>query len=279
MHGIVVMGADGMLGRAWCELLRQRGIPFEALRRPSFDLSRTGSVADVVHKGHELVINCAAYTDVDAAENDEPRALHVNGTAVGELAERCARVGAMIVHYSTDYVFDGRANRPYGRTTPQSPVNAYGRSKAWGEQLLRASRCAHLLVRTSWLYAPWGKNFVGSMRRLVRERSRLRVVHDQRGRPTSAEHLARTTMALVEHGERGAHHVSDGGECTWFELAGYVARSLGAGCEVEPCTTEEFPRPARRPAYGVLDIAETEAVVGPFPHWTDNVRSVLERYA
>ncbi|MFW6049734.1 MAG: dTDP-4-dehydrorhamnose reductase [Myxococcota bacterium] len=277
MHRIVLTGVDGMLGRAWERLLQTRGLGFDALRASWFDIRDPSAIDSEIRRGREVVINCAAFTDVDGAEHREEEALRVNGTAVGELARRCAEVGALLVHYSTDYVFDGRATQPYSADSPRDPVNAYGRTKAWGEQLLEASGCPHLLVRTSWLYAPWGKNFVRTMAGLAAERPRLRVVDDQRGRPTSAEHLARTTLALLEAGKTGTYHVCDGGDCTWFELAREVARAVRPECVVEPCSSEEFVRPARRPAYSVLDLSGTEAVLGPMQHWREAVRSVVER--
>src|SRR5690606_14409224 len=134
-----------------------------------------------------------------------------------------------------------------------------------------------LLIRTSWLYAPWGKNFVLTIARLAKEKPELRVVHDQRGRPTSAEHLARASLALLEAEAHGTFHVTDGGECSWFELAREVARTVAPSCAVHPCTSAEFPRPALRPAYSVLDLSETEARLGPMPDWRANLADALRR--
>lgn len=268
---IVVAGADGMLGRAFVELLEADRRPFEAAVHPAFDLTDRKSLARAVPEGVRLVVNCAAYTDVDGAEADEDTATMVNGRGVGALAERCRDVGATLLHFSTDYVFDGQASSPYRVDDPISPVNAYGRSKAEGERRLREAGGDHLLVRTSWLYAAWGKNFVLTMARLAKERPELRVVDDQRGRPTHAVHLARTSLRLFDAGERGTFHVCDGGECTWFELAREVAARVAPDCHVEPCTSAEFPRPAPRPAYSVLDLSQTEAALGPMPLWRDQL--------
>jgi dTDP-4-dehydrorhamnose reductase len=160
---------------------------------------------------------------------------------------------------------------------PHAPVSAYGRSKADGERRIWAAGVRALLVRTSWLYAPWAKNFVRTIAAAAKARPELKVVDDQRGRPTSAEHLAATTWALVERNVSGTVHVTDGGECTWFELATLVAAKTNPECRVVPCTTQEYPRPARRPAYSVLDLAKTEALVGPMPRWQDQVADVLDR--
>lgn len=185
-------------------------------------------------------------------------------------------MGAKLVHYSTDYVFDGMATKPYAIDHPRNPVSAYGRSKALGERLVEESGVEHLLVRSSWLYAPWGNNFVLTIRNLSKARSTLRVVDDQRGRPTDSRQLAAVSLQLAERGERGIAHVTDGGECTWFELATLVASVANPDCRVERCSSEEFPRPARRPAYSVLDISETEAALGPMAPWQDRVRDALD---
>jgi len=271
----LLIGSRGMLGRAWAELLDSRGIPFEPLDRPDFDLTTPHSLVERIDASVGLVINCAAYTDVDGAEQAEALATQINATGVGALARRCAEVRCLLVHYGTDYVFDGKANRPYTVDHPRAPIGAYGRSKALGEEQLEASGCARLLIRTSWLYAPWGKNFVRTIAGLLAQRPSLRVVNDQRGRPTSAQHLARASLALVELGSRGTFHVSDGGECTWYDFATAIAAGTHHACRLEPCTTQEFPRPAPRPAYSVLDVERTEAVLGPLPSWQQNLSAVL----
>lgn len=279
--GLLLIGADGMLGRAFCELLPRAGVPFRAVRYPEIDLTSDDSVARALAAPVDVVVNCAAWTDVDGAETHEAEATAVNGTGVGRLAAACAARGALLVHYSTDYVFDGEATAPYPVDATGEPVNAYGRSKALGEKLVAASGCRYLLLRTSWLYAPWAKNFVRTIADLAKKRDRLRVVEDQWGRPTSAEHLARTSLALLRQlpasDLRRTLHVTDGGSCSWFELARAVVARVAPRCQVEPCLAAEFPRPARRPRYSVLDIAPTEAVVGPLPSWEDNLAEVLAR--
>ena len=273
----VVIGADGMLGRCWEELLVARGIDHVTTTIEDLDITDAGAVAQVVRPGVSWVVNCAAYTLVDAAEEHEALANEVNGYAVGRMAERCKAVGAKLLHYSTDYVFDGTATEPYRPDHPRHPVNAYGRSKAIGEELIAQSGVEHLLVRSSWLYAPWGQNFVLTMRDLARSRDSLRVVDDQRGRPTDSRRLAEVSLQLAEKGCRGTFHITDGGECTWFELASLVAGVVNPACVVEACRSGEFPRPAPRPAYSVLDIAATEEAVGALIPWETSVRDVLSR--
>ena len=280
---LLLVGADGMLGRAFSELLTREGVAFRPLTYPGFDLTRDDGVAAALAGPVDVVLNCSAWTDVDGAETREAEANAVNGTGVGRLAEACAARGALLVHFSTDYVFSGEASSPYpvDATTGQ-PVNAYGRSKALGEKLLAAAGGRHLLLRTSWLYAPWAKNFVRTIADLAGKRDRLRVVEDQWGRPTSAEHLARASLALVRRfagdpSVRRTFHVTDGGSCSWFEFARAIVAQVAPQCQVDPCLATEFARPARRPRYSVLDITDTEAIVGPMPPWQDNLADVLRR--
>jgi dTDP-4-dehydrorhamnose reductase len=154
-------------------------------------------------------------------------------------------------------------------------VNAYGRSKAGGELAIHRSGARHLILRTSWLYAPWGNNFVRTMFRLTAEKDTLKVVDDQRGRPTSALHLAAASQRLIEADAEGTFHVTDGGQCTWCDFTREIARQAGHDCDVQPCTTADFPRPAQRPAYSVLDLASTEAILGPMPPWQDDLTTVM----
>lgn len=273
----MLVGGSGMLGRAWRELLDRLGVAYAAPPRAELDLTRPDTIDRQVTGKHRVVINCSAWTDVDGAETHLKEAEAVNGVGVGRLAQRCKEMDATLIHYSTDYVFDGQGTRPYPVDHPTDPVNAYGRSKLMGEQLLMKSGCRYLLARTSWLYAPWGKNFVRTIAGLAGQRDSLKVVHDQRGRPTSSEHLAGATWSLVGRGATGVYHVTDGGQCTWHEFACEVVRQTNPRCRVEPCTTAEFPRPAKRPAYSVLDLARVEAILGPMPDWKRNLADVLAR--
>jgi len=273
----LLIGGLGMLGKAWSKLLEQRGIETTAPPHAELDVTDPVSIEKAIDARHPLVINCAAWTDVDGAESDEEAATRLNGNAAGYLADRCARTGATFVHYSTDYVFDGHATWPYKTDCPRNPIGAYGRSKATGEQLIEQSGCRFLLIRTSWLYAPWGRNFVRTMTNLMRRRPSVRVVTDQRGRPTSAEHLARVSLQLLNHQATGTYHVTDGGECTWHAFAAQIAQLIDSECEVEPCTSAQFPRPAPRPPYSVLDLTKTEKMIGPMPPWQENLAVVIGR--
>ena len=288
----LILGSGGMLGRAWAGLLAAHGVPFDALGRDRLDLEDADAVRRLDPAGYSLVVNCAAWTAVDDAESEYERAHAVNATAVGELARNCARAGARFVTYSTDYVFSGVATEPYRIDEAHDPVNAYGRSKAAGEAMLLKLESDWLCIRTSWVYAPWGKNFVRTIAAAARARPELRVVDDQRGRPTSAEGLARTSLGLILAGRRGFAHATDGGECSWFEFAREIvglldrpssAPAQGGGLSsprlatVHPCTSAEYPRPVKRPAYSVLDLSETESLIGPMIPWQAALADVVRR--
>lgn len=273
---VLLLGHGGMLGRAWKQLLDEQGVDYSCPSREELDLAQPQSIRRVLTPQFSLVINAAGYTNVDGCETDEAQATRINGEAVGHLARRCAELGAVLVHYSTDYVFDGRGSQPYRTDAPLAPLGAYGRGKAVGESLLQNSGCDYLLVRTSWLYASWGQNFVRTILRLASQRPTLRVVDDQRGRPTCAPQLAENCWRLLGLAARGTYHLSDGESCTWYELAQAVVELAGLDCQVEPCTTEEFPRPAPRPAYSVLDLSAAEAELGPLPPWRENLQATLD---
>lgn len=266
-----------MLGRAWRELLEAQQLDYLAYDRSQLDITDPVAVAAKIPAGVKFVINCAAYTNVDGCEEHEAEAMRINADGPARLAERCKAIDATLCHVSTDYVFAGDATEPYPVDAPIAPVSAYGRTKAAGEKAIRESSCKHRIVRTSWLYAPWGNNFVRTMLRLTAEKDTLKVVDDQRGRPTSAPHLAALSQKLLLQGESGTYHATDGGECTWFEFTQEIARQADNTCDIQPCTTAEFPRPAKRPAYSVMDLSKTQAIAGPMPAWQSNLAAVLQQ--
>ena len=273
----VLLGAGGMLHRAWDALLNQRNVARRNFRRSDLDLARPETIDAALPTDCNLLINCAAFTDVDAAEDNEQFATTINGLAVGAVANACKRRGAFLVHYSTDYVFDGNGARPHLPDAPRNPLGAYGRSKAVGELLLEQSGCSHLLIRTSWLYAPWGKNFVRTIASFAAQNKPLQIVNDQRGRPTSSEHLAAATLALIELDVHGIYHLTDGGDCTWYDFALEIAKLVNPQCSVKPITTAELGRPAKRPAYSVLDLSKSESLLGPMPPWQQSLADVVSR--
>ncbi len=274
---LLVLGARGMLGRAWVELLDQEGASYLAGGRELLDISDPLRVCEVVDSRYRAVVNCCAYTDVDGAEDHQAEACRINGDGVANLAQRCRDTGALLIHYSTDYVFDGKGTSPYSVDSAIAPLNAYGRSKALGERYIGESGCRSLVVRSSWLYAPWGKNFVRTIAAAASQREVLRVVDDQRGRPSSCEQLAAATLALARSGAAGSFHLCDSGECTWFEFAQEIVRLGATACRVDPCSSDEFPRPAPRPGYSVLDLTLSEARVGPLSDWKKSLAAVFDR--
>lgn len=265
-----------MLGRAWTQMLDRTGFAYRAMSRSEFDICDAEAI-DATIDSASIVVNCAAYTNVDGAEAEESLATQINGEAPGHLARRCRETDSLLVHYSTDYVFNGCAERPYKVDTPREPLGAYGRSKAAGEIAIEESGCDHLTVRTSWLYAPWGSNFVRTIAKVAAERDDLKVVSDQIGRPGSCEHLASATSKLISSQARGTFHVADAGLCSWFEFAVEIARLTGSNAAINPCTTEDFPRPAPRPPYSVLDVSSTEQQIGPMVDWKINLADVIKR--
>lgn len=266
----LVTGAAGMLGRDVVAVLD--GADVTALGRAGLDVTEAAAVDDAV-RGHDVVVNAAAWTDVDGAESAEAAATAVNGTGPANLAAACARHGARLVQVSTDYVFDGTASAPYPEDAPTAPRSAYGRSKLAGEQaVLSTLPDAGYVVRTAWLYGEHGRNFVATMARLAGERDTLDVVDDQRGQPTWSLDLAQRVVDLVRaDAPAGVYHATNSGETTWFGLARAVFAQLGLDPErVRPTTTDKFPRPAPRPAYSVLGHAGWErAGLPPLRPWDE----------
>ena len=222
----------------------------------------------------DAVVNCAAYTDVDRAESDEDTATLVNGDGAGNVATAAAGVGAFVVQPSTDYVFDGEKREPYVETDATGPRSAYGRSKLAGEWTVAESNPRHAIVRTAWLFGVHGKNFVETMLGLD---GPLKVVDDQVGCPTYTGHLAGALVDLAGGRLTGIVHVAGAGECSWYELAREIFRQAGRDVEVEPCSTEEFPRPAPRPPYSVLRSVRRGAP--ELPDWHDGVEAYLSERA
>lgn len=273
---VLVTGAAGMLAHALLPALAARGHEVLPVTRAELDVTDAEAVSSLLTRERpEAVVQCAAYTAVDAAEGDEAGAHAVNATATAHLARACQEIGALLVYPSTDYVFDGRGRRPYRPDDPTAPVNAYGRSKRAGElAALRAGEA--LVVRTSWLYGAGGGNFVDTIARLAAERDRLEVVDDQVGRPTATDTLATVLAELMDRGGRGIFHATDAGEpVSWHGFAARILAFRGLETELAPVPTSRFPRPAPRPAYSVLDCTATEAMLGrPLPPW----EGVLEDY-
>jgi dTDP-4-dehydrorhamnose reductase len=267
-----------------CDLrdaLSERDESFLALTRSDLDITDQRAVARVI--GDEkptVIINCAAFTKVDAAEDDERLANAINGSSVEFLAHAANDVGALLVQISTDFVFDGSKRTPYEVNDTTHPVSAYGRSKLLGEQAATHAE-KHLIVRTSWLFGVNGPNFVEAIRNQIRKGTNpLRVVDDQRGRPTYTPHLASAIVRVAQLGTHGIVHYADDDECSWFDFAKAIVKECGADINVKPVSTDEFPRPAKRPAYSVLSTERYERVTSVAPEsWRDGLRDYLRRRA
>lgn len=297
MIRVLVTGAGGQVGTEVARALAGRA-EVVALDRARLDLAEGASLAARVREARpDVIVNAAAYTAVDKAEGDEAAAMAVNGVAPGILAEEAKRLGAVLVHYSTDYVFDGAKAGPYVETDPVNPLNVYGRTKLEGERRIAASGCDHLVLRTEWVYGPHGRNFMLTMLKLAETRPELRVVDDQRGAPTSSLQLAALTRALLEGGpgpasgrslERlraasGVYHATAAGETTWCGFARAIfelrARALGERFRVpvvHPIATADYPTPARRPANSLLSNDRLVAAFGARPaHWREGLAEAL----
>lgn len=280
---VLITGAKGQLGGA-LQRLAPAWAEINAIDVDDCDLTDVPMLtARLTVEAPDVILNAAAYTAVDKAESDEDLARAINAGAVAAMVEAMADSGGKVVHVSTDYVFDGTASVPYTPDAPRNPQSAYGRTKAEGEDMLRA---CDLLVRTAWVYEAGGANFVRTMIRLMNERDELRVVADQVGAPTWATGLARTLWALVEKGATGTFHHCDDGVATWHEFAVAIAEeahALGLIAripQIHPITTAEYPTPARRPAYSLLDCSKTRAFIGDAPvAWRDNLRLMLKEEA
>lgn len=285
---VLITGAAGLLGSAVVEAARQRGHDVVACDRAALDITQPESVRAVfAAERPELVVNCAGFTAVDAAETQPELAMAVNCEGARNVAQAAAEVGARMVHMSTDYVFDGAADRPYTPDDEPNPLGVYARSKLAGEEAVRgvadAAGADWLILRTGWLYGAGGKNFVDSMAKAgeARPEGVLTIVADQIGGPTWTGSLAPALIELAEERATGVLHLADAGEATWLELASEAFRVSG----VEPLPTgvssEAWGAPAPRPAYSVLDSSQAAALLGrglgrDLPHWKDSLRSYLE---
>ena len=267
---ILLLGKAGQVGGALTPLLRQlAGSSADeavvTLGRADVDLSDAAALAQAVQRVQpSLIVNAAAHTAVDRAETETEAALAINAVAPGVLAAQAAKLNALLVHYSTDYVFDGSQRTPYRESDPTHPLGVYGESKLAGEQAVQASGCRHLLLRTSWVYDSTGRNFLTTMLRLAKQHGKLRVVGDQHGSPTSAALIAEATVHLIRCAldqpdlAGGLYHLTAQGQTTWHGFAQAIMRKAGLDIPIEAITTADYPTPAKRPAYSVLNCGKLQ---------------------
>ncbi|HEX9163355.1 MAG TPA: dTDP-4-dehydrorhamnose reductase [Thermoanaerobaculia bacterium] len=274
----LITGGSGMVATDLRAELESRDIDVVSVSRNDLDLTDAHAVSAVVADVKPSVIaNCAAYTKVDESEANEGLATAVNGSAVEALVGAANEADAVLIQLSTDFVFDGRKREPYEVNDATAPLSAYGRSKLAGEHAAGRAK-HHLILRTAWLFGVHGYNFVEAIRNQIRKGTNpLRVVNDQRGRPTYTPHLARAIIRLAQNEQaRGIVHYADEGECTWYEFACAIVAELGAPARVVPVSTSKFPRPATRPAYSVLSTERYERLTGVRPElWRDGLREYL----
>ena len=271
---ILLTGRSGQVG--W-ELERALPLLGEVIAtdRTRLDLASAEAIRKVVRETKpEVIVNAAAYTAVDRAESEPQLAMQINGIAPGVLADEASRLGALLVHYSTDYIFDGENRLAYGETDTPNPINVYGRTKLEGEKRIGAADCRYLILRASWVYAPRGKNFFLSIEKKIRAGEELRVVSDQHGVPTEAKFIAEMTVALLHGAAEGTFHVVPWGTTTWHGFASEIAKRLGSKKPVGAIASSEYPTPARRPRNSVLDCMKLAERLGVLPpEW----QSLLDR--
>lgn len=280
---VLITGARGLLGTPTTALFAAaKGVEVSALGHHGLDITDETAVRQHVDAfSPDLVINCAAFTKVDACEEESELADRVNGHGAGIVAAAAAAHGARLIHISTDYVFDGQATRPYREDHPTGDPRAlcaYGRSKLLGEQRVAANHSSAIIVRTAWVYGEDGPCFPRTILRLAGERPLLRVVSDQTGSPTYAQDLAGALFELAHTDVRGVFHVTNAEQCTWFEFAREIVRQAGLSTPVEPISTEDYPLPARRPKYSVLDNGQYVTTVGrPLRPWREALGAYIKR--
>lgn len=288
---ILVTGANGQLGNEMRIVSRQSAdryvftdvADFPGNDTVHLDITDMEAVRETVSEYDiDIIVNCAAYTNVDKAEADIDACRLLNAKAPENLAVAIREKGGLLIHISTDYVFGGVVyDAPLNEDTPTSPTGVYGLTKLEGEEMIRRSGCRHIIIRTSWLYSEFGRNFVKTMLALTSSKPSLKVVNDQTGTPTYALDLASAIFDIIENRKaedrEGIYHYSNEGVCTWYEFARTIAEYAGNDeCEISPCTSEEYPSPVRRPSYSVLDKTRIKNAFGiSVPHWTDSLKKCL----
>lgn len=282
---LLLLGSEGQLGSRLASDLAALGT-VRAYAEAELDLRDHAHVAQAIgDERPDAIVNAAAYTAVDRAEGEEHIALAVNAEAPRVIAGVAHQTGALLVHYSTDYVFDGTARSPYNEDARPAPLGVYGLTKFAGEEAIRASGCMHLILRTAWLYSNRGHNFLNTMLRLSKEGEEIRVVNDQRGTPTCADNVSAATVAMLyklrhakgfDQSRLGTYHVTNAGACTWYDFARAIVRLAHRKTRVIPITTAEYPTPARRPAYSVLSNDKLARAFGiSLPDWEQALETYL----
>lgn len=284
MMNILITGANGQLGNEM-RLLEKQYVDYHFVFTDVADLDITdlSAIQTLMHQEKiNVVVNCAAYTNVDKAEDDEATAMLINAKAVENLALACKAADALLFHVSTDYVFQGNTCLPCTEEQATNPLGVYGRTKLVGEKYIAAVGCKHIIFRTAWLYSSFGRNFVKIMRQLTAERSALKVVFDQVGTPTYAGDLAAVIMSIIAQNKcqeqyQGIYHFSNEGVCSWYDFAQEIATLSGNSCDIQPCHSDEFPSKVKRPHFSVLDKTKLKTTFDiTLPYWKDSLKTCIQ---
>ena len=284
MITILVTGGDGQLGSALRLASAESHHRYIFTDIKELDITSAEAVEELFSREKiDIVVNCAAYTAVDLAEEQEDTADKINHKAAALLAEVCAQHNATLIHISTDYIFSGDSRRAYTEDDTPAPLNAYGRTKLSGERAVTKSGCKSIILRTSWLYSEFGKNFVKTMRNLTATHKEIKVVADQFGTPTYAGDLAEAIVQIIEGGKYdkyGIYNYSNCGECSWYDFAMEIARESGNdNCKITSCTTADYPTKAMRPRYSVLDKSKFVATFGiKIPAWQESLAECIKKF-
>lgn len=281
---VLVTGANGQLGNCMRNAAKVSKDNYIFTDVAELDITDADAVAKMVKDNDvKVIVNCAAYTNVDKAEDDVAFAEKLNAMAADNLAQAIKANGGTLIHISTDYVFGGSSgNTPRTETEPVNPTGVYGLTKLHGEQAIKGSGCKALIFRTAWLYSEYGKNFVKTMLNLTSTKPQLKVVFDQVGTPTYAQDLADTIFDTIENrkyeGNEGIYHFSNEGVCSWFDFTKMIAEIAGnKECDIQPCHSEEFPSPVVRPSYSVLDKTKVKETFGiKIPYWIDSLKTCIK---
>ena len=285
---ILITGANGQLGHEMQRVAKESNDNYiftdVAEGYENLDITDLEAIRKMVKANNiEIIVNCAAYTYVDRAESDFDTANLINNTAAGNLATAMKEVEGTLIHVSTDYVFQGDRNIPCREDWPTNPLGVYGKTKLAGEKAIEATGCQHIILRTAWLYSQWGKNFVKTMQSLTASKDSLKVVFDQVGTPTFAGDLADAIAHIIntrQLDKTGIYHFSNEGVCSWFDFAKIICELSGNTCDIQPCYSEEFPSPVKRPHFSVLDKSKLKSTFGiRVPYWTDSLKKCIKQLA
>ena len=285
---ILVTGANGQLGHEMQRVAKSSNHDYiftdVADGYEKLDITNIEDIRNMVKNNNvDIIVNCAAYTNVDKAESDYDTADLINNTAAGNLATAMKEAGGTLIHISTDYVFQGDRNTPCQEDWTTNPLGVYGKTKLAGEAAIATTGCNSIIIRTAWLYSQWGKNFVKTMQSLTATHDTLKVVFDQVGTPTFAGDLADTIAHIINTGQTnktGIYHFSNEGVCSWYDFAKMICKLSGNTCDISPCYSEEFPSPVKRPHFSVLDKRKIKETFGiKVPYWTDSLEVCIKQLA